>query len=43
MYPHLGQAGTEYAKSFQRKRAQLGAPPDAGALFDCLYFRLSLR
>ena len=34
MYPHLGKAGSEYAKSVKPQRAQLGAPPDPGLLFD---------
>ena len=37
MYPHLGKAGTEYAKSVKPQRAQLGAPPDPGVLFDGIH------
>lgn len=34
MYPHLGRACTAYAKSVKPQRAQLGATPDPGTLFD---------
>ena len=37
MYPHLGRAGTEYAKSVKPQRAQLAAAPDPGLLFDGIY------
>ena len=37
MYPHLGRAGTEYAKSVKPQRAQLGAAPDPGTLFDGIH------
>ena len=34
MYPHLGKAGTPYAKSVTATHPKLAAPPDKGALFD---------
>ena len=34
MYPHLGKANTEYAKSVKPMHSQLAAPPDPGVLFD---------
>lgn len=37
MYPHLGKAGTEYAKSVKPQRAQFGALPDPGTLFDGIH------
>lgn len=37
MYPHLGKAGTEYAKSVKPQLAQHGAAPDPGILFDGIY------
>ena len=37
MYPHLGRAGTEYAKSVKPQHAQLAAAPDPGLLFDGIY------
>lgn len=37
--PHLGQAGSPYAKSVQARTHQVGALPDAGDVFDKLMAR----
>lgn len=34
MYPHLGKAGTAYAKSVKPIHPQKATPPDPGLLFD---------
>jgi hypothetical protein len=34
MYPHLGMAGTPYAKSVQPLHPQPAVLPDSGVLFD---------
>src|SRR5579859_1512197 len=39
MYPHIGKAGTPYAKSVQPKWPRKGAMPDPGVLFDALLAR----
>ena len=36
MYPHIGKAGSPYAKSVRPVFAQYGAKPDPGVLFDSL-------
>jgi hypothetical protein len=37
MYPHIGKAGTPYAKSVVPLHPKLAAPPDPGTLFDGTY------
>jgi len=37
MYPNLGKAGTEYARSVRQDKKLYGAKPDAGLLFDRTY------
>jgi linoleate 8R-lipoxygenase / 9,12-octadecadienoate 8-hydroperoxide 8R-isomerase len=39
MYPHLGKAGTEYAKTVRPLHMPYAAMPDPGALFDVLLAR----
>ena len=34
MYPNLGKAFTEYAKSVKPVQTKMAAPPDPGVLFD---------
>jgi len=39
MEPHLGQAGSPYARSVKPRTKMPGAPPDAATIFDAIYSR----
>lgn len=38
-YPHLGQAGSSYARTVAPQTLQPGVPPDPGVVFDAVYAR----
>lgn len=42
MYPDLGKAGTEYARTVRQDKKLYGAKPDPSLLFDCTYIYLEI-